>query len=258
MRWFSALSCAVVAGAAALAQAATITPSPTYVENFDDAAADHFVVNTSDMTWTAAGGVYGVSATGQFNDSAGASTLTVSNLGGAAKNNFTLSTAVTFDTFTTASSGTRRTDFGFNLFAGSDVPDAATKYRALIRYSSNGSASSGFFISDDGGDVTTVAGAFDNAFTTGVKYTLTVVGTYNASGHLTLRFTVADAANSETITMTDTTPHTGRTFGYRADRRRNAFTASLDDFTLTVVPEPASLALLAIGACLIAGRSRNA
>ncbi|MFA9476685.1 PEP-CTERM sorting domain-containing protein [Phycisphaerales bacterium AB-hyl4] len=106
-----------------------------------------------------------------------------------------------------------------------------------------------------GGGQSTLSGTF--AFDSNNDYTLTVHGTYNELGHLTLEYTVSDGVTtSSVLSFTDTTPLTGEYFGLRGRMSGGADTQGVvvDYHNFTVVPEPASLGLVALGSLMMLSR----
>lgn len=108
---------------------------------------------------------------------------------------------------------------------------------------------------------TLATGTFPVTPTLNTAYTLTLTGTYNATGGLTLSFNVTDGTSAVTIANAtpDTTPLTGQYFGPRNRNSATAgtsATATVDNFSL-VVPEPAGLGLIGMAAAGLLGRRRR-
>jgi hypothetical protein len=81
-------------------------------------------------------------------------------------------------------------------------------------------------------------------------------------GQLVLSTTVVDTTNpSNTATLTSSalpSPRTGTYFGYADDGFwGDGGTINYDNFTLSTVPEPASIGLLALGAVGLLARRRQ-
>lgn len=88
------------------------------------------------------------------------------------------------------------------------------------------------------------------------SYLLDVKGTYDTLGTLTAVFTVTDVAapgNTMSYTYSDTSPRTGSYFGFYTSMASGGGTMMVDfDNLVVTVPEPSSLALLAMGALFLA------
>jgi hypothetical protein len=93
------------------------------------------------------------------------------------------------------------------------------------------------------------------------SYLLDVRGSYNLSGTLTTVFTVSSVATPtdyQSYTFTDSSPRTGSYFGFYTSMGGGGGTMAVDfDNLVVVVPEPSSLALLALGAAFVAVRARK-
>ena len=105
-------------------------------------------------------------------------------------------------------------------------------------------------------------GFMSSPFVAGDLYHLTLTGTYDVSGDLTLSFTVTDTTNPFTSTVTTTTPVssasalTGQFFGFEVGNTNDAnSTVLFNNFSITTgdaVPEPSSYALLMLGGAALA------
>jgi hypothetical protein len=88
------------------------------------------------------------------------------------------------------------------------------------------------------------------------SYLLDVKGTYDTLGTLTTVFTVTDVAtpgNTMSYSYSDTSPRTGSYFGFYTSMASGGGTMAVDfDNLVVTVPEPSSLALLAVGALFLA------
>jgi hypothetical protein len=94
-------------------------------------------------------------------------------------------------------------------------------------------------------------------FSLSKSYLLDVKGIYDLSGTLTAVFTVSNLAtptDNQSYTFTDSSPRTGSYFGFYTSMGGGGGTMTVDfDNLVLVVPEPSSLALLAMGAVFVAG-----
>lgn len=184
--------------------------------------------------------------------------------------NFTVSTVFTLAS--TASSGSYNAQFGLKLLADSNLESGTPSYYNVYVGRGNGTSENEIKIERRLAGTTTTAHDTDitsNWLTTGKTYTLTVTGTYNGSGHLTLGYSVNDGTQTyqNANAFTDTAPISGDIFGLRARARAFAslnsttMNARADSFTLNyvAVPEPGAGAALTMGiAGLILFRRRRA
>ena len=277
----------LVLGAANFATAAT-TP---YFQDFQGIAASGPVPDfAASVNGTAASSTWNVVLNGANHlyenvlsgaaSSKGFSTMQFPALGTAVPaNNFEISTVVHGVSLNSAS--TINYTVGIVFLGNVDVQSGTVDnlYVADFNLSSAGSgANSGRMRIVEWANTTTAA-VFPSAtqtsqpqvpnFSLSKSYLLDVKGTYDVSGNLTAVFTVSDVANASDMnsyTFTDgpaggntsTVPRTGSYFGLYTSMGAgagNSMTVDFDNFT--VVPEPSSLALTALGALSLAGLRRR-
>lgn len=226
---------AMAALAASTGQAAVIVP---YVNDFSTSVADF--TETTDAQWTlnTTTGLYTNSST--QTTTATSAVVLASELGGPAAlaSDFTMTSV-----FTPSSMGADNTTIGMaalgttaslSAFYLGDVQRRGNM--RLFRVNPNSSLKEEFW---PGG-----------ALVMGTTYTMTLTGTYGATGDLTLALTLAGGGYSHTITSNTIAAANvlqGQYFGLR-DRTDNpgGLTTAFDSFSLT--PEPATFALLGLGA----------
>ncbi len=207
-------------------------------------------------SWSVVGGGY-EAVTGQstfFSFTANNSSVAVSGLGAALPtNSFVVSTHFTI------TSGTNDWLFvGLGALGNtSSFFGAGSSYQARIR--NNGAiqifAMSGF------GATTLATGAF-STLSIGTSYELQLTGNYDSSGNLTLAFSVVDSAHSLTATtvtanIASASVFTGNNFGLTSEITNSSnnpaatFTTVFSDYSVALVPEPGTYALVLIGTGLI-------
>jgi hypothetical protein len=153
-------------------------------------------------------------------------------------------------------------NFGFGLFGDTANFSAGTQYRLLLGTIGNTGT---LFLVRNGTNITTGAVVSGTPVTiaNGTDYTLTATVTpTTVSGNPALAFhaTATDGTNTTVYDYTDTSPLTGTFFGYRTATATTGTTETLqyDNFSATLAPEPASLALIALAAVLPMRRRRRA
>jgi hypothetical protein len=118
-----------------------------------------------------------------------------------------------------------------------------------------------------GSSVGTATGTLPS-FAPNAQLTFSLGAAYTSATSADLTGTVSDGTNTYTITFTDTAAYTGTYFGVRTSKdgstngtspnNQTAIGVYLDDFSLSVVPEPSSSILLAASAAgLLARRNRR-
>jgi hypothetical protein len=204
--------------------------------------------------------------------SGGANASSGTQIAGVVGNNFSVSTLFNVTSFT--ANGTSTLNLGFGLLgttANFSDTGAESQYRVLFTIASGTTADVGVVNFQETATNFTIGTGINQqvrgasiGVATGVDYLLTVDGTYNASGHLTMVATATrlDTNASTTSTVTDTTPRAGSFFGYRtalnAAGGSAAMVVNYDNFSLTAVPEPASVGVAGIAALGLLGRRRRA
>lgn len=190
-------------------------------------------------------------------------TTQVTNLGPAASaNNFTLSSTLNILSATGGSVEDVRIQMGLGALgtsAGSfGVDDTSNFYWANYTVASRGIFApllGTLELSGGGVNGTTDTLTVDLSKT----YTLTLQGTYDLSGILTLNFSISDGTLTKTVTLTDTTPLTGEFFGYRNrisdGGSGKAVDANFDNFA--IVPEPGTVSILIVGGLSLFVRLRS-
>ncbi|NOY42371.1 MAG: PEP-CTERM sorting domain-containing protein [Planctomycetes bacterium] len=221
------------------AQAAVID----FSDDFNDTNADDFLLTGFDATQITMGG-----ATVDVNNQAGfgdaGAQVELTNVDG---KDIIMSTTISLSSFSGNS------DIGFVAFSDTAAPLSGGY---LADFKPSGAMrileGPGF------GDLTDGLGTFPFALNT--TYTVTLRATPNG-GQLDLTLSVFDAAGTTLLgstSGTSTVVHTGNYFGYRANGGATTIVGALDDFSVTAIPEPSSLALVALGLIgMVSQRKRN-
>lgn len=231
-----AVLAAALALGAATAHGSVITP---YVNDFSTSVGDFTA--TTGAQWTLTGtGTYKNRTTSA--DLAMSSVVDVSDLGGpaATADDFTLTTSFIIRSYVGAN-----TTFGFAALGNSTA--LSSFYLADVQ----GNGTMRLYRINSGGNTALTSTTFaGGTLQTGVEYTLTLDGTYNDLGDLTLDLLLSSPTLSTSInsTLLAANVYQGRYFGLR-DRSSGAGSRLDVDFLgLSIVPEPATLALLGLGA----------
>jgi len=183
-------------------------------------------------------------------------------------NGFVVSTNFRLDSF---SAGGSASTLNFALAALGTSTNFSTGSNYRLFYTQFGGGNTGkLTIGEIGATGTAVSGASTGTLTpvAGLEVTLTFTGTYSGVT-LTLSGTLNSGATTLTVGAVDATPLTGTNFGYRTALNAQLGTAQTgpipstldvryDNFSVSAVPEPASIAGLAIGAMAMLGRRRRA
>lgn len=231
----------------ALPATAAVVP---FTEDFNDGVADGF---SASGAYTANGvdGTYDISVSG-----AGLvrnSTVDITNADGAP--GITVSTDAEFSVFNGS--------VGFAAYGS--VSGVSTGSFYLLDITGLGTTSdTGIRILEIGGDgginvSSDLPGSFtfveDDPFSLSADF---VPGA--TAGSIDIELTLTQGSNSFSISGTDATGLTGDAFGYRTRTTgggNGELVGSFDNFTVTPIPEPGSLALAAAGALLISLRRRR-
>ncbi|HTS19551.1 MAG TPA: PEP-CTERM sorting domain-containing protein [Verrucomicrobiae bacterium] len=208
-----------------------------------------------------------ISNTSWGNGTAGFAVLQVGNLGGnpATANSFTESTDAKVTSYNDyAPYGSY--SFGLGALGNDslafDIFNGDTWYAGQFSASGNSLEIDGEF----GNNYSTklVSAPFAGTFTPNTSYHLTLAGNYDASGDLTLAFTVSDGVPADTTTVSDSIAAAsvlqGSNFGYLDQAWVQASgSVQYNNYDLEVVPEPTTLALVGIGLVLglVARRRRS-
>ncbi|HTS19550.1 MAG TPA: PEP-CTERM sorting domain-containing protein [Verrucomicrobiae bacterium] len=270
-----------VMGWAATGFSAAVTAP--YSQNFDSGTAPNWAAgqqtatgggytNTWSVPVTAGNGVYQDYVYGGPSDTEYAySALSVSNLGGAPATASSFSESTSFEV-----AGTNVAASAFSMNAGLAALGSANtfgRYTSSLYYmgqievgQGSGNATpagtmwlQSFPTSGSGGVNLTTTSVFNAAIALNTPYTMTLSGTYDASGDLTLLFSVSNGATTTSISdqIAAASVLTGDYFGYRDSAANGGGTLQFDNYALSVVPEPSTLALVGLAGGLIALISRK-
>lgn len=263
---------ALIAGGVAVTSASAGVFAP-YTSSTPGAADPNFnignqgISSSGTQNWSA--NTDNISNTSWGNGTAGFAVLQVGNLGGnpATANSFTESTDAKVTSYNDyAPYGS----YSFGLAAlgndslAFDIFNGDTWYAGQFSASGNSLEIDGEF----GNNYSTklVSTPFLGTFTPNTTYHLTLAGTYDASGNLTLAFTASDGVPADTTTLSDTIAAAsalqGSNFGYLDQAWVQAGgSVQYNNYSLNTaaVPEPTTLALvgLSLGLALVARRRRS-
>jgi len=244
-------------GAALQMSPAAVIP---YTNDFSGTGSNTAFPNeNTDAQWNVTGGSYAFTYT---NTGVGVSTASISLTGGSGIA-FTMATQFTVSSVGTLNSNGQTLGFGlFGADAAFTGSTGSAYYLADWQVANSGTpgnlrivslGETGSTFTNTPTNVDDNSGSSSLAIQTGTTYTLKLVGTYIGSTlHMTLG--VYNAAGTAQIgssaIATDTNPLTGSYFGYRnrIGLGGGSFAANFDNFS--VVPEPASLSLLSLGASI--------
>lgn len=254
-----------------------------YTQNFDTGTAPNWAAgqqtatggsytNTWSIPVTGDNGVYQDYIYGGPSDTEYAySALQVSNLGGAP------ATATSFSettSFVITSAVSAASSFGFDVgMAALGSANTFGRYTSSTFYMGQvevgqGSGNStplgtmwiqSFPTSGNGGSTLTTA-VFAVSLSLNTTYDMTLSGTYDASGDLTLAFSVSNGTSTTTATaapIAAASVLTGDYFGYRDVAANGGGTVQFDNYSVAAVPEPTTLALVGLAGGLIALISRK-
>lgn len=236
---------AVVAGVTVAAEAAVLAP---YSNDFSTTASDLTPNGVGAWSLNTTTGRYGFSTSAV---GSGSAVTQVTNLGGAAAtaNDFTMSTEFTIGT----SDGTTST-VGFAALGETSTPATAPGAGGYYLADVEKDGTLRLIVVTSGGNTSLGTLEFGSALANGTEYTLTLAGAYGVGTSIDLDLTLSNGVNSVTLSRTHATALTGNYFGFR--NRSNAANLAVSFDHLTIVPEPATLALGGLGLLLCAARRR--
>jgi hypothetical protein len=241
------LAWTVVLGALLAAMPAAADPiTMPYTNDFSSSVADF---HAAGGTWTlnTTTGLYTNTITSI--NTAGTALLQVTNLGGSSQQDFTLSTK-----FIVNSSGGANTTVGMAALGSTNT--GGTFYLADVQLGGN----LRLYRIDPNDSLSESSHGF--TFAADVPWWLILEGTYAPGGDLTLKLTLTDGdTQTKAIDATIASANVldGQYFGLRNRTGGAGSTLNVSFDELTIVPEPASLSLLAagVGLLLLFGRRRR-
>jgi hypothetical protein len=147
-------------------------------------------------------------------------------------------------------------NFGFGLFGGTADFSTGSQYRVLLgTIGTVGTLS----IVRNGTNVTGTISGSALTIAAGTDYTLSVTATPSANNTLAFHATASDGTRTTVFDYIDSAPLTGTFFGYRTATAAagTSETVQYDNFSATLTPEPASLALIGLGGLALLRRRRR-
>ncbi len=180
--------------------------------------------------------------------SAAANNASASVAGVVAGTSFSISTTFTVATYTNSGTVAANMAIGF-LGDGTNLSGGSRYYMAYSL--TNGSVA----FQKNGGNIGTNSGG-TIAATPGTVITLSLNGTYQPNGTLSLTGTATSGSTVINLSASDATPLTGNNHGVRMGTISGA-TMGLDYTYFSVVPEPASAALASVAGLLATLRRRR-
>ncbi|MET0263520.1 MAG: PEP-CTERM sorting domain-containing protein, partial [Rariglobus sp.] len=215
-----------------------------------------FANESTDAAWNVTSGVYRNALTGSGSDTRSVASVQVSN---ALNTSFTLSTQFTI----TTAPATNTSTYGFGLF-GSNATFASSYYLADVNFGTSANDAM-IRIVKLSGTTTTLNSGVGAAYAIALNTTYTLkMDIVSAQSGLTMTMSLFEGATQKgtSIVATDTTPLTGDYFGIRNRYTGNvAHSVSYDNFNITPIPEPSTLAMLAgglvMGVVMVSRRARR-